>query len=138
MKLEELLNTLEKILYNENPYGIPFMLKDKQAIGELYDMLKELYLYRITEGKDKINEPLPDHQLGKATIRKKVLERECATYDDALRHINRIIDEYNQQTFEHRKDGFPMIQFDCKKEQSDYGGMILNYNLEIRLPKRTV
>lgn len=136
MKLEELLNKLEAFLYNENPYDIPLTFKDKQAVEELYDMLQELYCYRAMKGKDKINEPLPNHQVGKATVRKKVLKRECITYDDALRHICRIIDEYNQQAFEHRKDGFPMIYFDCEKEQSNYVGMILNYNLEVRLPKQ--
>lgn len=137
MKLEELLNKLEMFLYNENPYAIPLILKDRQNVGELHDMLKELLVYRTTEGKDKINEPLSDHLIGKATVHKKVLERECKTYDDALRHIERIFEEYNQQTFKHRKDGFPMIQFDCKKEQSDYGSMILNYNLEVRLPHQS-
>lgn len=139
MEIEELLNKLEVFLCNENPYTIPLIFKDRQAIGELYDMLKELQAYRIEDGKDEINASLPNNQLidglriGKATVRKKVLERECTTYDDALRHIERIFEEYNNQTFEHRKEGFPMIQFDCKKEQSDYGGMILNYNLEVRL-----
>lgn len=136
MELEELLKQLEIFLCNENQYAILSIFKDRQTVGELYDMLKELYLYRSMEGKDKINESLPDHQLGKATVHKKVLERECTTYGDALRHIERIFEEYNYQAFEHREDGFPIIQFDCKKEQSNYGGMTLNYNLEVRLRKQ--
>lgn len=136
MKLEELLKQLEIFLCNENPYAILSIFRDRQTVVELYDMLKELFVYRAREGKDKVNEPLPDYQLGKATVRKKVPERGCTTYGDALRHIEEIFDEYNRQAFEHREDGFPMIYFDCEKKQSDYGGMILNYNFEVRLRKQ--
>lgn len=142
MKLEELLKQLEIFLCNETPYAILSIFKDRQDVGELYDMLKELQAYRIEDGKDEINASLPDNQLidelriGKATVRKKVLERGCTTYGDALMHIEGIFDEYNRQAFEHREDGFPMIQFDWKKEQSNYGGMILSYNLEVRLRKQ--